>query len=515
MTWGPAALAQDTPVPVTKQPATGPYLVVAVDLSDDAATAGYRAAAAKAREHHGGVQTHWDGADFDVLDTLLRAHRPQHVLFVLRPASLDLVLHRRILLASAKVDDDPCVDFAFGYFTAGTGAECEALWARTVALHARGALTGEWWQASVCSADKSFRIADGQPPLGKAAGFRGPHFYFANRDPERGRLVDEALGALGRAVVAEFTGCGDPQGIWLFDDDRNRQRDKHWDYDPAKVGSDPDGGMPRLFAERFRELKLASPIVWSGTCHSGACERVFVEGDIVSTFGRTKRVTVHRLSPKDSLALSWLHAGAAALCVPLGANHGLAVSNETDFALVNGASLGEVLKSTWDDVFLAADGALVLDLPVAGEPHARKEKVMQGGGANRILIGDPSLRPFRPASDARERVQVERTATGLRVTVARAKGFVARAWDMYGVNHFDDWRVTARIDLGALGVVGGSFTATVAATGDGDVAMPYRMRRCVVEDWHGQRLLHLQANGVRAEVENKAVTAVFEVVAAK
>lgn len=488
------------------------YLVVAVDLGPAPRDDGYRRAADAAAAFHHAAVAAWDGRDFAALAQLLRDRRPRDVLFVLRPDTLDLVLHRRLLLLSATLDDDPLPDVAFGYLTAEDGAGCASLWRRTEALHGKGTLRGEWVQASVCSGEKSFRYANGVSPLQQKAGFTGPHFYFATSDPGREAVVAEALAAAARGAVVEFTGCGDPQGIWLFSDRRNLQRDRHWDYAPERVGEDPAHEMPRLLAERFRTLSFASPVVWSGTCHSGAVDRVFVEGDIVSTFGRTQVATVHRLAPRDSLALSWIAAGAVALCVPIGANHGLVVAMETDFALEHGASLGDAVKSTWDDVFLAAAGKLVLDLPVAGEPHRHGEAVMQGGGANRILLGDPALRPFARADNPAESTQVDRGERGCRVTVKRAAGFLARGWDMFGQSRPDDWRVTACVDLGAAGLLGHrELEVVVAATGDGGKAMPYTLRHAVVEDRDGVRRLHLQANATRALVENKAVTAVFDV----
>jgi hypothetical protein len=38
------------------------------------------------------------------------------------------------------------------------------------------------------------------------------------------------------------------------------------------------------------------------------------------------------------------------------------VLNETEFALLNGASRGETIKSTYDDVFLAAKARVHLEL---------------------------------------------------------------------------------------------------------------------------------------------------------
>ncbi|HEX5053409.1 MAG TPA: tetratricopeptide repeat protein [Planctomycetota bacterium] len=493
------------------------YLVVAIDLAADrAADAGYLAAAHAAGAFHGGDVWAWDGEDFGSLERQLRERGPENVLFVARPERLDLVLHRRILLLSAGIDDDWFVDFAFGYLTAEDGAACERLWQRIVTVHRRSPLHGVWWQASVTSNATSLEYADAASALAKAAGFRGPHYYYSTANDDRAALIERSLATMRSASVVEFTGCGDPQGIWLFDDRRNLDDKLHWDYAADRVGADT-GSMPRLLAARFRELTLDAPILWSGTCHSGAVCRVFVEADIVSTFGRTARTTVHRLAPRDSLALSWLAAGAASLLVPLGANHGMSVAMEVDFALRNGASLGETIQSTYDDVLLAAQGRLVLDLPVEGEPHGHDEAVMQGGGSNRILIGDPALRPFAAvdsAAAAAEKVTAERTEAGLRVTVERAAGWQPRAWDMYGQDRDRDYRALVRVDLGALGLQDRTdFDARVSAHAPGGAPLPYAMQRAAVEDHAGHRFLHLQANGPRARLDREAATIVFDVVA--
>ncbi|MEM9381467.1 MAG: zf-HC2 domain-containing protein [Planctomycetota bacterium] len=486
----------------------GDYLVVRVGLDpDDVEHAGFLDAARAAEVFHGAEAWDWDGRDFDALEGELRRRLPGNVLFVLPPERLDLVLHRRIVLLGARLDDDGFMDVAFGYLTAEDGAACRRFWRRIEDVHARGAVAGTWWQSSVATLDRSLCYEDSPPPLAAAAGFRGPHHYYGTGDPRSQEYALRSLETMGEAAVVAITGCGDPEGIWLFDDDRNLERDRHWEYDPERVGEDPDGEMPRLLASQFRDVELDGPILWSGTCHSGAVRRVYVEGDIVSTFGRTERATVHLLEPESSLALSWIEAGASALLVPLGANHGMSVSMEVDFALRNGASLGETLKSTYDDVLFAAGGALTLDLPVEGEPHRRGERVMQGGGSNRILIGDPSLRPFRAVEGTAERVSVERTDDGLRVTVVRADGWQPRSWDMFGTDRRRSYRALTRVDLTELGLEGASeFDVTVWATAPDGSPMAYSMQRSAVEDHLGRRYLHLQAAGPRDELERRAAT---------
>ncbi|MBZ0154247.1 MAG: hypothetical protein K8J09_22195 [Planctomycetes bacterium] len=501
-------------LPALLSPNAGPgdYLVVRVAL--DAARAsdrGYLAAAAKAAVRHHAITIDWDGDDFVALDHELQQRQPENVLFVLRPESLDVLRHRRILLLASKVDDDWFVDFAFGYLTAADGQGCERLWQHIEQRRERDAHGGVWIDLAVASMDRSAVYSGAVPELAKAAGFRGDQYYFGTGDAERETMVARALAATATADVLHFSGNGDPEGIWLFPGERNRDRDKHWPYAAARVGEDKDGAMPRLLAQRFRALTWNVPILWSGTCHSGAVDRVFVEGDIVSTFGRTDCTTVHRLAPTHSLALSWLAAGAAGLIVPIAANHGLSASMEIDFTLQHGSSLGEAIKSTWDDVLLQAEGKLVLDFPVEGEPHRRgEEKVMQGGGANRVLIGDPALRPFAATPSAAEQVVAVANDGGATVTVTRAAGWAPRGWDMYGVDRTRDWRVLVRVDLDALGLaaVPGFAAEVKAATPDGQ-DLPFTLQRCAIEHHAGRTWLHLQANAARAAVERKAARVVF------
>jgi len=210
----------------------GGYLVVTVGLRPErVGDRGFLAAAAAALEFHNGDEWAWDGEDFGALERTLRRRAPENVLFVMCPERLDVVLHRRVLLLCARIDDDWFADFAFGYLTAEDGAACQRLWQRIVTVHGRGKLGGTWWQASVASVDKSFEAKTHSAEIA-AAGFHGPHYYYGTGDPESDKLVERSLKTMQSAAVVEFTGCGDPQGIWLFSDQRNRKRELHWDYDP-------------------------------------------------------------------------------------------------------------------------------------------------------------------------------------------------------------------------------------------------------------------------------------------
>ena len=506
----PAAPAREQRVAVVR---------IALATQDPIDTA-FGAVADKAAAFHSATVIDWDGRDTKTLRALLAdASVPTDILFVVRPERFHMMLHRSILLSLTDLDGDALLDATFGYLTARDDKTLDGLWQRTEALHRDGLRSRVWHSAGVTTGMRSTTYRGHRSELEKAAGFAGDSFYFGcvEDDPDVRTFVAATLPKLSAASVLTFGGNGDPQGIWLFEGKRNLKRELHWDYEPQRVGSDPDGAMPRLLADQVRAQALAGAIVWSGTCHSAATHLVWLEGDIVSTFGKAPHGTVHELPLEQSLGLAVLDAGACALLAPVGPNHGLAVLRETSFGLQHGASLGEILKSTYDDVLLAAKGPLRLDLAVDGKIQKNGEHVMQGGGANRVLLGDPTLRPFRATIDARETIRVEPATDGaFTVHVEWAAGFHARGWDMFGTDRERGASVPVRI---AADTLLPASCAKVHVTVRGSLAtgeeLPLVLGHAVLEAFAGRRWLHLQANGPRKQVEGNALRVAFEVTPAK
>lgn len=503
---------------VPQDPPAVAVVTIALDPKN-AADRPFLAVAEAATKFHHAEELAWDGLQPTVLRAQLRAAgTPAAVLFFVRPERFDLMLHRRVLLTMTALDDDAFVDAAFGYFTARTGEALAAQWQRTEALHRDGLRSRVWHSAGVTSGMKSTTYAGHRSALERAAGFHGDSFYFGciEQDPDVRTFVRAVLPKLAEAAVLEWSGNGDPQGIWLFDGNRNLDHGKHWEYSPTRVGDDPRGELPRLLASDVRTMQLPATIVWSGTCHSAATHRIWLEGDIVSTFGRAPRGTVHPLPLEQSLGLAFIDAGAVALLAPVGPNHGMSAMREAEFALQNGSSLGEAIKSTYDDLVLAARGALRLDIERDGTLAATGEDVMQGGGANRVLLGDPTLRPF-PATEAPgETTTIERGPDGsITVRVVWAKGFHARAWDMFGSDAQRSACVPVR--LAADELLPAACTAVrveVLASGD-DGPLPFQFTHAVFESFAGRRWLHLQANAPRAAVDGKAQRVEFRVTPAR
>lgn len=99
--------------------------------------------------------------------------------------------------------------------------------------------------------------------------------------------------------------------------------------------------------------------------------------------------------------------------------------------------------------------------------------------------------------------------------VVWAKGFHARAWDMFGSDAQRSACVPVR--LAADELLPAACTAVrveVLASGD-DGPLPFQFTHAVFESFAGRRWLHLQANAPRAAVDGKAQRVEFRVTPAR
>lgn len=122
-------------------------------------------------------------------DALLAANAESALLFV-APRDLDIALHRRVLLLSIGLDEDPFVDFTFGWMTARDGKALEALWKRTQALRERGLSSKLWLQQFVMGQGPSSIWENYGSEQQRAAGYttRGLGFATIEHDRKSARL---------------------------------------------------------------------------------------------------------------------------------------------------------------------------------------------------------------------------------------------------------------------------------------------------------------------------------------
>ncbi|MBI4617920.1 MAG: hypothetical protein HY720_30200 [Planctomycetes bacterium] len=353
----------------------------------------YRAAAEALSEHRHAPVVAFDPTDLASLELCLRKDRPRFVAVVARPETIDTNFVRRFLMMTTRLDDDPFPDVSWGLVTGATAEEALDFVRNGISAEKKG-LPKDFLYAFVTS--DSIRD-EGGPEWLAAAGWSAARLGFGHDDPRIERFIEERLADLQGRGLIQMTGCGDPERIWLFDDQRNADPSKHWAYDPAKVGQNPDGGMRWIDAPAFRRLDLFPAVLTSGTCHSGSLRRVYVEGDIVSTFGRSDRVEVYDMPPERSLGLAYIARGVSAAILPVGPNHGWRTDVEVHRMFSTGAPLGEVMQSCYAELVLAYAGTIELGLydPASGKGADEDvREMMRGGAANRVLYGDPAYAPF-------------------------------------------------------------------------------------------------------------------------
>lgn len=342
----------------------GPYVILATKRS----AAAYAPAIDKAIGlHKGAERIDFDPGELgDVLEALKKA-LARYALVFIQPDELDVNFAWRWLTMTSQVDDDAFVDVRTGFITGSTPDGVEAFVERIVA-----AANGRVQIPSACvdnlgpaeqAAPASFNTFPGAMMLPLKLNER-----FTTRSISHGKsgFTDDRLTTLDGAGLVHFGGHGHPDRI--------------------------DDGVR---AAQLRELKLSPCIVFNGACYTGVTHRWYDQ-----TTGMTAEKFV---DPDDCFCLRLLEKDVVAYLAALHPDHGMPVYQEMEFLACERASLGDVIKHTYDGVVIGAGGKLPnFDPLTAGTPASFKSPadVMLKGTAARILLGDPALvicDPFLPA----------------------------------------------------------------------------------------------------------------------
>ncbi|KAF0241644.1 MAG: hypothetical protein FD180_4335, partial [Planctomycetota bacterium] len=353
----------------------------------------------------------------------LIAKNARYAAIFVEPKDMDVNLLRSFIVLSTLLDSDPFCDLAFGFITASSPRKVDDFVGRIMAAEREG-LADYAIQVSASSISQKYDTSF-------ITSLKGESWYIDQGDT---KFAKEALSQLGRAGFVHLGACSDPEGIWLFDDQRNMDKTKHWPYEPGKVGQDPGGEMPRITAEYFRDVKLNNAVVWTHACHLGAVGRVYVEGDIVSTFGQTSKLEVYTIPEGRSMALAIIDAGVSAYICPIGANFGAQSSLERDIAAETGRPLGDVLRRGYHDVVMDTGGhPEQIGLFVEGKPRFWDPDGFTNNNSpqHRCLYGDPLFAPFeKRKATPTVLVESEESNDGVRITCTlQASGLdVGRTW---------------------------------------------------------------------------------------
>jgi hypothetical protein len=367
------------------------YVVLAATATGDP----FDAAAQALVAHHRAELVRFDPAALDPVRAALTRTQPRHVALVMRPEQIEFGFQRRFLQLATELDDDPFVDFAFGYITGRTGEAALALAQRGIA---RQPETVDGGVADVIGGVGRSQVGTGEFNLRKqhlpqlqimSAGEQA--FPASGRDVEF--LRAELPKLKGRDVVT-FVGHGYPREV---------------------VGGP-------TFAE-LAGLALDGAVVLNVACYTGVTNRWY-EDDWRASVQRARDVALD-----ESFCLAVLRTGVvgytAYLC-PRPAGPELA----TDLAalVVEGLSLGATRRRDYDKTVLGflgfGDSRLQLEPVADGAKFAPQRDavrdIMLEGATGGVLFGDPACVPF-VARDGEGPVTITtETQAGAIVVKARA-----------------------------------------------------------------------------------------------
>jgi len=491
-----------------------PYLVL---LEEGLEGTGYERAAERLAAFRGGEVLRWRGAPelSAKLQRELVRRAPRYLALVLTPEAIDANLPRRLVPLLCRFDDDPFADCAFGVITGATGEDAEAFVAN-IRRASAAPLPARKTAATSVVVDECLQIGP-RPQAGPAARtLATTDLWITGEDDGWPAFLAARRHAAAGGGLVEWGHCGDSQGIWLFSMYRNRERDKHWRFDPDKVGQDPDGELPRLTPAALLEgVDLFPSVVLNGSCHSAVTCDTVVGPDIVSTFGDTGgRVVFHAITPEQSFPLQAIAHGAVAYLAPLAANNANRAAIEEWWIRRGGVALGDVVKFTHDELVLGAvDHELQFAEFVDGRPEPR-ESPMFHDTVHRVLFGDPAYVPWPDQRPTTHQQRVEELGRGLRVTVD---------WSQLREDPFvwDPWRERdPRGDRGERGRLHERVVLASAPRGrpEAEVEEAWAMRgeerreialeatALLERDPDGAAVLHLKASGPRAAMDARGAS---------
>jgi hypothetical protein len=375
----PVVLAVSLVVPAGLA-AGGDYLVF-VDAGEAGA---YLPAAQAAAGLHEARLRPFDPSDLKAARDALRRDPPRFVVFVLPPQKIDVDLCHRILVMATEVDEDPFVDFEYGFVTGRDGEAARRFVGRIGQARKRefgrtGAIFGSW----------EGRAPPAAQPLSVAAALE---FEFVQRYLSV-RASEEAREKAAREALTSFI----DRDLMLF-------------YSHGY----PDRMVSCFRASDLRawEVRFPPVILINCACYNGAPGRWY-------HVGRDGRFEDRGVVPaKDSVALALLDSGIAGYVAGIDPWHGPLANQLFWYLADDGMRLGEAAKRMADRLALEfLPGRIryppTRDVRFTGEGRANRRR----NGAGMILYGDPALAPFKRNAGRRFTAKVTRKAGGtLQVT---------------------------------------------------------------------------------------------------
>lgn len=293
---------------------------------------------------------------------LVRRHRARFAAFVLPPHEIDVDLAHRILATAVRIDDDPFVDFEYGFITGRDGAAASAFVDNIIAASKR--------------------------TPGNRAGF-----FASWEGPQK-----PTTGPMSSFAALGFE--GEMRCVLCNDDDATRAAEARAALDAMREHDAllffshgyPDRMASCFTGENLRDWKtsLRASVLVNCSCYNGATGRWFAPGP-------NGPIDKGIIAPDASVALALLDTGIAGYIAGIDPWHGPLAAQVFHLVASEGMRLGEATKRMFDRLALAFlperirfPKTMNHRMRFAGEGVNNRRH----NGAGMILFGDPAFRPF-------------------------------------------------------------------------------------------------------------------------
>ncbi len=394
----------------------------------------------------------------DALEAL-RQLRPDSVLVVIRPETLDLNFAYDFLDMAGRVDEDPFVDFVYGFITGRSPEAALAFLKETDAVRRKPGLVPR--AAMDClgpnnlDEDRVWRWKFARM-LPKLKGFELASMNHGKRGYPQSRLGDlEGFG------YVHFGGHGVPDRI-----------------------------VQGLTADQVSRVNLRHAVVFNGACWTGVTCRSFD--------WRTGRIRA--VETKNPFCLAVLDRGVAAYLAAVHPDHGIPVYQEMERLFSTGETLGEVMKYTYDQVVMASGGkrpAFPRWKDGEAPPALGRGTMELHGTAARVLFGDPRFKPLKKVAKSPYFVKMKRSGRNYLVKAQMLNPDLKYThMDTFSGDmarnrmQFND-RFYFQADLPGKAKVKSVKVVTAVAR---KKAVKHRLVSYAVEAWRGRRILHVQVD---------------------
>ncbi|MFW6140438.1 MAG: hypothetical protein ACOC5S_03695 [Acidobacteriota bacterium] len=336
-------------------------------LSTEKASRDYQKAIKQSLKLHPEAESFtFDPNDLSTAESILKQKAPYYVQVFILPEELEVNFGWDWLIMTSLLDKDPFVDTRTGFITGASPHAAADLVKRTAR-----AVSGEL--------NLPAKMIDNLGPNMQAKKNSFHIFSHSNFVPVLSSVMkcenlshgtngfpQKHLSSLTGAGLVHFGGHGHPGQI--------------------------DTGMT---AQQVADIDFSPCICFNGACYTG------VVGKYYEMFGPKRIIEEKTVKAQNSFCLNMLQNNTIAYLASLHPDHGMPVYQEMEYMALMGASLGEVIKYTYDSVVLGNGGqipefeTLSHGMP---SPGWTPKEIMLKGTASRVLFGDPSLKIMKPLS---------------------------------------------------------------------------------------------------------------------